>query len=340
MAFSVRMAGLRALEVSGLNYLVRQFHSGRLLIFCYHGVVSRRLARHEANFETTVSAGDFATHLRFFAKRFRPVALQDVRTAIAGGKPLPPRAVLITFDDGYRNVYTHAAPILREHGIPAAVFLSTAYIGSDSLYWYDEVRQRLDRWQEPQIEMPGGGPAFPWPGEARNRDAVARRIRQACKRVPNQQRLDYLEYLRAHTQPLDLTEEQHHVLDPMNWTEARGLLGMGFEIGSHTVTHPILTNIAADDLDRELTDSKAEIERRIGTACYSIAWPNGTPADFSPAVTEAARHSGYELAFTMVERMNRPDSHPYMLNRIAAPGHVPMIALRVRASGLYSLLNA
>ncbi|HWF11547.1 MAG TPA: polysaccharide deacetylase family protein, partial [Bryobacteraceae bacterium] len=294
----------------------------------------------EANFETTVSAEDFAEHLAFLLRWRQPVTLSDVRAAMLGGRPLPRRAVLITFDDGYRNVYTHAAPVLQRYGVPAVVFLSTGYIDTDCLYWYDEVRQRLDRWGNPLIERPSDGSTVAWPVDPRTRETLAGKIRGECKRVPDRRRVEYLDYLRARmNEPLQLTAEQHHILDPMSWQEASKLLEMGFEIGSHTVTHPILTNLPAEELNAELAGSKAEIERRTARACYSIAWPNGTRADFSPMIADAAKAAGYDLAFTMVERMNGPESNPYMLSRITAPGHVPLTALRVRASGLYSILN-
>jgi peptidoglycan/xylan/chitin deacetylase (PgdA/CDA1 family) len=334
------MAALRAAELAGINLLIHQFHSSKLLVFCYHGVLERRLTRGEANFETTVSAEDFAAHLAFLLRWRQPVTLSDVRSAMLGGRPLPRRAVLITFDDGYRNVYTHAAPVLQRYGVPAVVFLSTGYIDTDCLYWYDEVRQRLDRWPMREIEMPSDGSTPAWPADLRTREALARKIRGECKQIPNRRRLEYIGYLRAQmSEPLQLSAEQHHILDPMSWQEANKLLDMGFEIGSHTVTHPILTNLTAEELTAELVESKAEIERRTARTCYSLAYPNGTPADFSAAVADAAKAAGYDLAFTMVERMNGPESNPYMLSRITAPGHVPLTALRGRASGLYSMLN-
>jgi peptidoglycan/xylan/chitin deacetylase (PgdA/CDA1 family) len=125
----------------------------------------------------------------------------------------------------------------------------------------------------------------------------------------------------------------------MNWDEARRLTSMGFEIGSHTVNHPILTNLTPAELARELVESKKEIEREIGRPCFSIAYPNGTRADFSPSVEAAVKAAGYEIAFTMVDGMNGPRTEPFAIQRIGVPGHVAPIALRIRASGLHAMLG-
>jgi peptidoglycan/xylan/chitin deacetylase (PgdA/CDA1 family) len=343
MDLDLRAIALRATEWTGANALIHQTNAGKLAIFCYHGVVNRRFSRHEANSQTTVSVEDFAEHLEFLGRWFRPVTLSAVRDWLVEGKPLPRHAALITFDDGYRNVFTHGAPVLQRYGIPAAVFLSSAFIGGERLYWYDEVWQRLNYWSEDAIELPGKAGArvaVAWPKAEVERQEICRKVRNGCKRIPDTDRIQYVEYIRAHTAGYgSLSAEQHHVLDPMNWDEARRLTSMGFEIGSHTVNHPILTNLEPAELVRELAESKAEIEREISRPCYSIAYPNGTRADYSPAVEAAVKAAGYEIGFTMVDGMNGTGTDPLGIKRIAVPGHAPPIALRIRASGLHAMLG-
>lgn len=125
----------------------------------------------------------------------------------------------------------------------------------------------------------------------------------------------------------------------MNWNEARQLTSMGFEIGSHTVNHPILTNLEPDALARELIESKRQIELKIGRPCYAIAYPNGSRSDYSETTEAAVKAAGYEVGFTMVDGLNGPATNPFAIQRIAAPGHVPPIALRIRASGLHAMLG-
>jgi peptidoglycan/xylan/chitin deacetylase (PgdA/CDA1 family) len=339
MGFNLRAAALGLLELSGVNYLVHLCNAGKLAVFCYHGVVATPLDRRDPNFETTVGAAEFATHLEFLTRWFQPVTLADVQAAFTEGKRLPRRAALITFDDGYRNVLTHGAPVLARYGVPAAVFVSTAYIGSGLLYWYDEMHYRLLRWPRPDLEWPDGS-RRKWPDQDRERRIGVRQIEQSCKRVANRRRLEYLDYVRAHTAgPVELTDSQHHVLDPMNWDEVRRLAQLGIAIGSHTVTHPILTNLTDDELAAEMLASKSEIEQRIGAPCDAIAYPNGTRQDFSGQVLEAARQAGYRLGFTMLESLDDGGNGPYAISRLSVPGHVPLQALRVRASGLHTLLR-
>jgi peptidoglycan/xylan/chitin deacetylase (PgdA/CDA1 family) len=336
----LRTAASRLIELAGIDFLAHRVNAGKLAVLCYHGVVAERMSRRDANFETTIGVSDFAAHLEFLVRWFHPVTLSEVRASFVEGKPLPRRSLLVTLDDGYRNALTHGAPALLRYGVPAAVFVSTGYIGGKLLYWYDEIARRLDQWSEPRIESPVDGKSASWPKEQGARRALAREIEQACKRIPNRRRIEYLEYVRARTpEGLELTEGQHHVLDPMNWDEVRSLAALGFEIGSHTVTHPILTNLEPDDLHEELVNSKAEIERQTGKPCFSISYPNGARADYSNAVVEATRAAGYVLGFTLAERLDDHRNGPYLISRIGVPGHVPLTALRIRASGLHAMLK-
>jgi len=340
MAAGLRGLVLRTIELSGINFLIHQFNAEKLTVVCYHGVISERLGRQDPNFDTTIGVDDFTAHIEFLARWFRPVTVSEVRASFQEGRPLPHRSLLITFDDGYRNVFTHAAPVLRRYGFPAVVFVSTAYMGSKLLFWWDEIRQRLLHWSEPRIETPADGSPASWPKEDAARRARGAEIEQACKRISNRRRIEYLEYVRAHTpEGLRLTDEQHHILDPMSWDEVRGLASMEFEIGSHTVSHPILTNLNPEELSAELAQSKAEIERQTGKPCYSIAYPNGTQADYSSLVVKAAEEAGYDLAFTCVERLNNRRNGPFLISRMSIPGHVPLTALRIRVSGLHAMLS-
>ena len=336
----LRAVASRAVDFSGINFLVHKANAGKLVVLCYHGVVENLLDREHPKYDTTVTAAEFASHLELLTKWFHPVSLLDVRTSYLENKPLPRRAALVTFDDGYRNVLTHGAPILRRFGVPAAVFVSTSFIGGRLLFWYDEMLERFSLWKEQQVKMPKDGSLVPWPDDPSQRVALARRIQQSCKRVPNQQRLDYIDYVRTHTPPdLKLSAVQHHHLDPLNWDEVRSLPPMGIEIGSHTITHPILTSLTPAELKAELTESKAEIERQKCGEAFSIAFPNGTRADYSQAVLDATKAAGYDLAFTLVEQLNQPSNSPYLISRISIPGHVPITAFRVRVSGLYPILT-
>jgi peptidoglycan/xylan/chitin deacetylase (PgdA/CDA1 family) len=125
----------------------------------------------------------------------------------------------------------------------------------------------------------------------------------------------------------------------MSWDEVRSLSNQGFEVGSHTVDHPILSQLRPEALRRELRDSKSRIEEITGKSCFAIAYPNGKARDVSPAVVAETEAAGYELGFIMNERLHRPTGNRFLISRVSAVGHAPLGAMRMRVSGLHSLLN-
>jgi len=104
-------------------------------------------------------------------------------------------------------------------------------------------------------------------------------------------------------------------LEPLTWDEAGRLLELGHEVGSHTRTHPNLTALGHEELQAELRDSKAELERRLGRSPLHFAAPYGDRARFSPAVSAAARAAGYATCLTAQRGRNLVSTDPYALRR-------------------------
>jgi peptidoglycan/xylan/chitin deacetylase (PgdA/CDA1 family) len=133
-----------------------------------------------------------------------------------------------------------------------------------------------------------------------------------------------------------LDQRDHELFDFLSWDDVRSLAQAGFEIGSHTVSHPILTQIAADQLDSELRESKARIEAETRGHCTCLVYPNGQAPDFSASVAEAARRAGYLLGFSATGSYASLDDDHFALSRIGVPGHQPPAVFESRTSGLHT----
>jgi peptidoglycan/xylan/chitin deacetylase (PgdA/CDA1 family) len=336
---TLRRILVRGLQNEALNHLIHLANANMLTVLCYHGVVEERLGPEHHQFRTTVYAGDFAEQMQWLPRWFTPVSAAAVRDWHLGRSALPRHPLLVTFDDGYRNNFTVAAPILRKYGVPAVFFASTGYIEADRLYWYDELKLRLLAWRRRDIRLPGRSGSQLWPGEPPAQRAFAQRISAGCKTIPNDARLEYTDYVRRETPEWSLEDAERETIRPMSWDEVRSLSNQGFEIGSHTVDHPILSQLRPEALRRELRDSKSRIEEITGKSCFAIAYPNGKARDVSPAVVAETEAAGYELGFIMDERLHRPTGNRFLISRVSAVGHAPLGAMRMRVSGLHSLLN-
>lgn len=333
-------SGLRSLlssvfDASGASALLRYRLRRHLLVLCYHGVVEA-VAADRFGYGNTVSIAEFRQHLQFLAKHFRPVSIADVIADREGRRALPERAALVTFDDGYRNNLVCAAPVLLETGVPCAFFVTTSYAGSRNVLWTDDLIGRILAFPGTEIELPGQEGLQPIPSGVDARRAFAVQIKERCKRLDWAMVQPWLEALRSLSPAAPSNAELY---DFMSWDEVRALNKAGFDIGSHTVNHPILTRIPADTLARELTESKASIERELQVPCESIAYPNGGAADVSAAVFAAARAAGYRVGFTVAERHSPPGEDPLSISRLCIQGHLPMDAFTYRVNGLQRLLH-
>jgi peptidoglycan/xylan/chitin deacetylase (PgdA/CDA1 family) len=286
----------------------------------------------------TVSTPEFEAQLDYLAKWFTPISAADLIATMTEGKPLPRNPVLVTFDDGYRNNVTHAVPILRKKGIPAVFHLATDYIGSRRILWTDEIVLRVLDWPESVLITPVGRFSLPSVDVWSERFEIAWRIGQACKRIPVEVRNEFLATLRLHTPPSP-SHYDSEVHDFMTWAEASKLAGQGFELGSHTRSHPILTGLPRETLEAELRESREIIEKQTGSCCTVVAYPNGARDDYSRLVMDEAQRAGYAIAFSVEDRRAGPTSPRFAIPRLAIPGHVPLPIFFSKVSGLYALLG-
>ena len=329
----------------GVQAWARWAHRRRLMVLCYHGVVANEysggdeLRRHA--YRNTVSASEFERHMSILRRKYTPVSPRQVADWAERGSRLPERAVLVTFDDGYRNNLTHALPILQRHGIEALISVATDYIGTDRLLWPTEVEVRVGQAAGGSgIPAPDGEGDLTIPGNAVDRRVQLDGIRAACKRMPSDQLASYLDRLRS------ATEVREADMDPelaafLSWDDVRELAAGSVTIASHTMSHPILTRIDAEQLRNELRGSKQRIESELGLDCPYFVYPNGGREDYSPDVVEAVAEAGYGVAFRLMNGLNPEQSVPrFAIDRVDVPGHAARSAFDVRACGLFSRLRA
>ncbi len=228
-----------------------------------------------------VRASTFAAHCRAIRETCDPISLDDWRRALAGGEPLPPRPVLVTFDDGYRSVFTIAAPILAANRLPAVVFACSDPIARRARLWFDAVAAR-------------GGEAA----------------------VDEWKRRDYTAWLAACGADTPQVSDD----DPcaMMDTEEIGALSRqsGVEIGAHTARHPILARAAAADQRAEIEINRDALQRWTGRAVRAFAYPNGRPSlDYTAETVATLDALGFDFAFTTVARFAAPSEPPLERSR-------------------------
>jgi peptidoglycan/xylan/chitin deacetylase (PgdA/CDA1 family) len=238
--------------------------------------------------------------LAFVKRWFSPVGIDELLWHVRRGTALPRNCVLVTFDDGYRDNFDRALPILLRHGVPATFFIATDYVDRRIPFWWDVVTRvfKLSSRQRVVLEYPEhaewslrGHPA---------RSAAVRRALRIVKDVPG---LDLERFLGELQRAADVSiggGEARWLADAtvMTWDQVRALRAAGMDVQSHTRTHRVLQTLDAAALAEELYGSRRILEEVLGEPVRAISYPVGKSVRDAPAVRQAVRAAGYELGFS------------------------------------------
>jgi len=285
---------------------------GRVAVLMYHRV-------HPDPHVLNVHPERFAAQMALLRELGEPIALGDLVDRLRSGFPLPSRAIVVTFDDGYRDNATHALPILKAHGIPATFFLTASHVGTRTPLWWDRVRLGL----RGPLEVAQAWPELGRPTGTRGTE-IDRVIRE-LKKLPTDRRLALIERI---CRPVDGGDRLM-----MTWDEVQTLLQAGMEVGSHTFTHPILARTEPAEARREIAHSKTFLEERLGVPIRHFAYPNGGRGDFTPAQKAMVAAAGYESAVSTVEGLVSRRSHPFALERMGIDGYHSLTRFALKVLG-------
>ena len=253
----------------------------------------------------SASTEDFAWQMEFVRRHFSPISFSDLLEAIDHGTSLPPRSLIVSFDDGHLDNYTHAFPILKSLGVPATIFLSTGYIGASQTFWFDRLVALIYHAPEGEIDISVLPLKLSLGRNVAARRTAAETILSMLKRLPNTQRLEGLEHLEAKLSR-HVPAYAANVSGALTWEQVLEMSRAGIEFGSHTVTHPVLTTLDDAQLGFELGESKRVLEQKIGRTTPVLAYPVGGQYAFDQRVIAAAKACGYRLGVSYLSGVNTP----------------------------------
>lgn len=282
-------------------------------IFYYHGVIERKAdPLLERNFNLL---SDFQSHIRFL-RRFRILGLAELADALSNNTGRFGAAAIITFDDGYANNLL-AGEIMNAARLPWSIFISTGAVGRDNSTWPLELALLLLHGQAGQVEALDRI----WSLKSRDaREAAFQAIRVRLKAMPQPLRRELLDWVRQQFPEREIQRllKEFPSLQMLSWEEVKHLANGGAEIGSHGVDHEIHhPNQPETTRSFELTESKAELERRLNRPCLFFAFPDG---GFTRHSADEVRAAGYKLSFTTQPDTVKHGASPFLLPRFYPAG--------------------
>jgi peptidoglycan/xylan/chitin deacetylase (PgdA/CDA1 family) len=301
-------AGAGAGLIMPLHWLLRQ--TGKLLgknklnILIYHQVLEEA----DPMRPSEPDAEKFRWHMKLIREYFNPSPLDVAVKQLRIGE-LPANTVCVTFDDGYLNNLEIAQPILENFGIPATVYIATAF-GSGENMWNDRIIDLIGDRSHNSLDLGAVDMGCMEVSDWESRRNLASSLLAALKYRDFRTRNQLVDELY---QSNNATEAPRKMMSPDEIVE---LARRGVDIGAHTVDHPILKTLEFEEQRQQIFDSKTELEQLISLPVTGFAYPNGLPEkDYSSTATEIVEAAGFEYAVSTTWGISTVSTSAYELNR-------------------------
>jgi peptidoglycan/xylan/chitin deacetylase (PgdA/CDA1 family) len=312
-----RLGLLRCIERVASRYELSHAHGSYLprlrrrvapkfAVLCYH-----RVGTDGVPLFSRLKLKEFEEQMRYIKESYRVVPLEQLCRELREARLVEP-TIAITFDDGYRDLYTHAFPALQKYEIPATIYLIGHCMETGEAPWYDRIFVALKNAPGDTLEIHLDRPRRFVLGPYEARLQIAWQIVCYLRTIPDRSRRAWCAKFEQ-TIPLRPAELEERML---NWEQVRAMHKGGMCFGAHTMSHPAVSQLDPSDFEDELLRSKQLLEERLAVPVLDFAYPFGKPADRSSVAEEFLARSGYRSAVTTVEGYNLPTTNPFRLRRI------------------------
>ena len=292
---------------SAASYLSPRGQKARLSILIFHRVMPRK----DDMSPSEPDVARFEQILSWVGQWFRVLPLQHGVRLLREGE-LPPRAMAITFDDGYADNHDVALPLLQKHGMSATFFIASGFLNGGRM-WNDTIIEamRFTPLREMDLRGIGDSPLGCLPIQSiEQRRAAAMHLIRTVKHLRPEARLRAVEVIADRAEcalPTDLM---------LSTAKLKSLRSAGMDIGAHTVSHPILASLDTTAARREIEAGRSELEAMLGERIAIFAYPNGKPQqDYTPRCVGLVKELGFEAAVTTAPGAMSIGTDPWQIPR-------------------------
>jgi peptidoglycan/xylan/chitin deacetylase (PgdA/CDA1 family) len=334
--------------LAGAGYLRAVARPG-LAVITYHGVLPSGYKPIDPGVDgNLLTADSFRQQLRLLKKKYTMISPEDMHSWCRKGKELPPRAVLLTCDDGLLNNLTEMLPILQDEGLRCLFFVTGASASElRTMLWYQELLLLF-------LRAPEGGFKFSFDnvvlsgvlGEREQRRAVWWGGVKRLSQIDGESREGFLRSAHAYfglerslnfllaTHP----EAQRHFC-VLTRSELQQLAAAGMTIGAHTLTHPILAQLPPETARAEIAESRTRLEAALGRQVWAFAYPFGDAASVTPRVVAMTKEAGFDAAFLNIGGGLGASLPLHAIPRVHVNAGMSLAEFEAHVSGFYESLQ-
>lgn len=302
----------------------------QLLVINYHRIGNR----HRCDFDRDVFSTDqegLSQQIAFLKRSYQVVDAQRALEVIEGKARPKGTEVLLTFDDGYRDNLTLAAPVLKSAGVSGLFFLVTGYLDSpDTIPWWDQIAWTVRQCVGGTLTI---SQPERWSAQVtiHNVDRVIENVLERFKQsaVDQERFFEELEECAGTCCKVQGTGLF------MDWSDAASLLAHGMDIGLHTHSHRILGRLKVEEQAEELRACRRILAEKLGYTADLLAYPVGSRTSFSEDTKRLAREAGFRTAFSYYGGTNRFGSiDAYDVRRVDFPNNPTLSRSRAAVASM------
>ncbi len=324
MTLYLRQFAFKAAFYTGIIRVFQFLHRNHIAILMIHGVMDDTDNPLWKPLRPRLSRDKLEEYLRILSRRYNFISLSDAVDMLTGQKPMMPYSIVLTFDDGYGNNFTHVLPILKRYHAPATFYVPAGFINNPGPFWWDRLDYALQQVEVDGREVKIGSLTMRL--ENCDRETL-RESFQKMRRAAKEQKMSDIDFIRDMDKlSIRLEQESGRRLSEIQneddwsgivtWDQIAANNSDDVTIGSHTVDHIRLGLVEKQVAGDQLSRSKQEIETRTGKECLSISYPNGSINDETPGL---AKECGYKCGVTTDEGLNKIGDDIMTLKRINVP---------------------
>ncbi len=329
-----------------LGYLRRRGGAGPAIV-TYHGILPRGYEVIDPDLDgSLVRAEAFRSQLQLLKNRYNVITPRQFLGWFEGKSDLPPRSVLLTCDDDLRNTLTEMVPILQEYGLSCLFFVTGASLTEvPAMLWYEQLYLMLLASKESaalDLKL----------GDFRMQSATALQKRrlwwslvQYLSRYEAGPRQALLDEARVQLRLSDdwstqlLTAPLRSRFLMLNASELMALVAAGMDVGAHTLTHPVLSQLPPESAWNEISQSRCRLEKVVGRPVWALAYPFGDSISVTAREVEMAERAGFTCAFLNTGGGFGAQTPRFELPRVHVTGAMNLGEVEAHVSGFYRSLR-
>lgn len=296
---------IRILEASGGLKALRWYNRSTPQILMYHRIIDKP-------FIEGLPPLEFEKQIAYIAKNFRVVPIDTLITEISQNT-IKPFSIALTFDDGHYDFYDNAWPILKKYHLPASLYITTGFVDGDLWLWPDLLKFVILNSVNKKIFLPPLGEIFL---DEENLSASWHLLGDYCLTLATNTREDFIREV-AYKVAVTLPTTPTPPFTPVSWHQLHEMKREGLDIGSHTISHPILSGLSEHDINHELLASGQNILKHLGQFPRGICYPNGRPTDVNDMVINQAKNIGYNYGL-LARNTGIEKNNPFLIGRLAS----------------------